>query len=343
MLVHPLEDLAYSQEMTASSATGTTEQSRINLSLDTSLYTTEPKVPITQPSPTALVYSTRKTYSKIYAIVLHWENEYLDSKGYGPAQEAKKLVKACLKWGWHAKEYVIPNFDSLNRINEFLTDLTSNMTGSELLLCYYVGHGGKSSNGPAGKPFHIAQMSSKYHVNATIDWPIIRAVLEAAQCDVAMLLNCCHGEDAWVSRKLEHDKFTGPPGKIMCILAATRKDELAYSSELNSFGTLLKYVLKKMRSSSGPPNSFSMSMLLEALKLEIARSRSFVVLDNLRGGVVKPMDPSLHNMPTDSDQIWLHRTYAIHMVARALGAEWRHRSRYRPLAGPAGEYWRREV
>lgn len=44
--------------------------------------------------------------------------------------------------------------------------------------------------------------------DANIDWPVV------------MLLNCCYGANAWVSRNLEEDGFKSLPGKVMVCLTA---------------------------------------------------------------------------------------------------------------------------
>ncbi|KAI1659426.1 hypothetical protein F4813DRAFT_333324 [Daldinia decipiens] len=159
-----------------------------------------------------------RRYRTVKAITLHWHGEKFDSDPYGPAREAAELLAALSKWGWQTEDYYIMADDPAEKTAKFLTDCTRASQSDELLVVYYVGHGRESSKEPTPQPFGVARQGSSPSDDASIDWPVIRSVLEAAQCDVVMFLNCCHGADAWVSRNLEEDGFKGPPGKVMVCL-----------------------------------------------------------------------------------------------------------------------------
>ncbi|OTB17739.1 hypothetical protein K445DRAFT_261991 [Daldinia sp. EC12] len=152
-----------------------------------------------------------RRYRTIKAIVIHWHGEALDEGNYGPAHEATKLAKTLADWGWQTEDYSIMPDNPVRETAKFLRDLTRASKSDELLVVYYVGHGRRSSIRPVPRPFRVARRGSSRGDDASIDWPIIRSVLEAAKCDVVMFLNCCHGADAWVSRNLQRDGFKGPP------------------------------------------------------------------------------------------------------------------------------------
>ncbi|KAI1803543.1 hypothetical protein F4811DRAFT_524523 [Daldinia bambusicola] len=152
-----------------------------------------------------------RKYRTIKAVVLHWHGEALDQNPYGPLHEATKLAETLADWGWPTEDYSIMPNDPVRKTAGFLRELTRASLPDELLVIYYVGHGRRSSTWPLPQPFRVARRGSSRSGDASIDWPVIRTILEAAECDVVIFLNCCHGADAWVSRNLQRDRFRGPP------------------------------------------------------------------------------------------------------------------------------------
>ncbi|KAF3059805.1 hypothetical protein GL218_05012 [Daldinia childiae] len=230
--------------------------------------------------------------------------------------------------------------DPAEKTANILRGWTRESNFDELLVVYYVGDGSRSSRGPVPQPFRVARRDSSGNFDASIDWPVIHSVLEAAQCDIVMFLNCCHGADAWVSRNLEEDGFKGPPNKVMCIIAATSENETVCMHEQMSFGTLLKNVLDSVRPGLGLKKSISIPMLVKAMKDEIERSKSFRVKDVVHGGMWL-MDPCLYEQGDgEYRNILLHRTLGEHDISEivplvVIGHTW-----YQPLLGLAGQYWR---
>ncbi|KAI2777894.1 hypothetical protein F4815DRAFT_447903 [Daldinia loculata] len=101
--------------------------------------------------------------------------------------------------------------DPVEKNTEFLKDWTRVSQSDELLVVYYVSHGRRSSRRPTPRPFGVARRGGSRSDDANIDWPVVRPVLKATQCDIVMLLNCCYGANAWVSRNLEEDGFKSLP------------------------------------------------------------------------------------------------------------------------------------
>lgn len=159
-----------------------------------------------------------RKYVKIKIITLHWQGEVLDDLPYGPAEEAKMLTETFANWGWQTEDYMIPLEKTVERTKSFLRDAVKGSNSDELLVVYYVGHGGSYSKGPTSQSFVVGRQGSSDADVVVLEWPVIRSVLEAAPCDVVMFLNCCHGAEAWVSRNLEQDKYIGPDGKLMVCL-----------------------------------------------------------------------------------------------------------------------------
>ncbi|KAI1479578.1 hypothetical protein F4774DRAFT_381419 [Daldinia eschscholtzii] len=285
-----------------------------------------------------------KRYCTIKAVVLHWYGEHLDKGYYGPAHEATKLTKTLADWGWQTEDHFIMPDNPVRKTAKFLRGLTRASKSDELLVVYYVGHGYRSSRKSTPQPFRVGRQDSPGSDDASIDWPIIRSVLEAAKCDVLMFLNCCHGADAWVSRNLQRDGFKGPPGKAMRILAATSENEEAYMYEPISFGTLLKKVLDSARMRLGLDMSISIPMLTQAMRDEVKQSTHFKVKDIVHSRF-KPMNPRLHYSQVDgeSQDIWLHRTLGDQCISEIIPSELLVCTWYQPLSGPAGEYWQREL
>ncbi|KAI2617341.1 hypothetical protein GGS26DRAFT_576928 [Hypomontagnella submonticulosa] len=182
------------------------------------------------------IHSPRSEYSGVKSLILHWQ-EVPNSNGgsYGPAQEAEKMKETFANLGWRTEDFVIPLDDSSSRTSKFLKTWVDTAGHKELLVVYYVGHGCRSSKGPTPWPFGIAAHESH---NAIIDWPAIRSILEAAQGDVVVFLNCCHGADAWTSRDLRCDKFKGRSGKVMVCLHEPSPDT-ASQHDLNSASSQL--------------------------------------------------------------------------------------------------------
>ncbi|KAK6953157.1 hypothetical protein Daesc_005457 [Daldinia eschscholtzii] len=285
-----------------------------------------------------------RRYCSIKAVVLHWYGEDLDKGYYGPAHEATKLAKTLADWGWQTEDHFIMPDDPVKKTAKFLRGLTRESKSDELLVVYYVGHGRRSSRKPTPQPFSVARRGSSCGNDASIDWPIIRSVLEGAKCDVVMFLNCCYGADAWVSRNLQRDGFKGPPGKVMCILAATSENEIASIHEPISFGTLLKRVLDSARMRLGLDMSISIPMLTQAMRDEIKQSTHFQVKDIVHGRF-QPMNPRLQYSQVDGESrdIWLHRTLGDQSISEIIPLEVLICTWYQPLSGPAGEYWQREL
>lgn len=98
--------------------------------------------------------------------------------------------------------------DPVEKTTEFLKDWTRVLQSDELLVVYYVSHGHRSSRRPTPRPFGVARRGGSRSDDANIDWPVV------------MLLNCCYGANAWVSRNLEEDGFKSLPGKVMVCLTA---------------------------------------------------------------------------------------------------------------------------
>ncbi|KAI0161000.1 hypothetical protein GGR52DRAFT_562502 [Hypoxylon sp. FL1284] len=166
-------------------------------------------------SPLGLGDPSTRRYRTIKTLTLHWQDEALDHCAYGPAREARMLAKTFAEWGWQTEDYIIPVNNPAESIREFLKSKTDDSGGDELLIVYYVGHGFKSHQGPLSRPFAVGTQGHSSTDPVVLEWPVIRSVLEAAQSDVVMFLNCCHAADSWVSRNLEHDEYIGPTGKVM--------------------------------------------------------------------------------------------------------------------------------
>lgn len=166
-------------------------------------------IPPAELSQITLDEASMPKYSAIKTLTLHWEGEILDNLPYGPAEEATMLTTTFANWRWKAEDYVIPLEDPAGSTEDFLRRMTEKSQRDELLVVYYVGHGGNS------QPFMVARQGSEASEEVLLEWSAIHSVLEAADCDVAIFLNCCHGANASVSCDLDGKGFAGPAGKAM--------------------------------------------------------------------------------------------------------------------------------
>lgn len=120
-------------------------------------------------------------YDKVYVLFLSWEGDLL-----GVSREIAEL-RDVFRHSYHynTEEWHIPNIRSHNslvqRISEFLEDYEDR---ENLLIVYYAGHGCLNDD---------RQLVGACHATPTMKWLGIQNMLEQAESDVLILLDCCAG------------------------------------------------------------------------------------------------------------------------------------------------------
>ncbi|KAI4257587.1 MAG: hypothetical protein L6R42_005559 [Xanthoria sp. 1 TBL-2021] len=121
-------------------------------------------------------------YCDVYVLLLSWEDDDL-----GVVREIDDLEEVFRDvYGYRAERWKIPSTTSHNslvyRIMQALRDFESK---NKLFITYYGGHGFMNDDR------QCVWLSNQRPGAATLQWSSIQTMLEEAECDVLILLDCC--------------------------------------------------------------------------------------------------------------------------------------------------------
>ncbi|PMD35049.1 hypothetical protein L207DRAFT_517151 [Hyaloscypha variabilis F] len=142
------------------------------------------------------VFRTENIYAEVYVLLLYWQ----DTKAAGFKQEADALEHLFEKgFGYppdHIKQFEIPLKQSQIALEAEILSFMLNKTQDSLLIIHYGGHGDADDDPERQRP-RLAVWATSTVGGPTIDWHKIQPrLLNEAEADVLLILDCCYSASA---------------------------------------------------------------------------------------------------------------------------------------------------
>ncbi|KAH9213151.1 hypothetical protein DL95DRAFT_410511 [Leptodontidium sp. 2 PMI_412] len=219
-------------------------------------------------SATSSSYSSSSyPYNGICAIIISWDEDDLDI-----FEELLGLQAAFQSLNFTSvKMFSIPSKDSFSTLLVELQaqKLKASADGS-LLVVYYGGHGRLSTNR------RLRLTANREPRSPSIDWISMQAILECADIDVFLILDCCNASAA--ASSFEQDLEDSPePTNRFEILAGCGFDSVTRGAGRYSFTNALKTELFEQSQRGG---IFSVSQLYQWLHAKMIRQHPSNIPDS---------------------------------------------------------------
>ncbi|KAL9092581.1 MAG: hypothetical protein Q9165_004385 [Trypethelium subeluteriae] len=168
-------------------------------------------------------------YTFVTVLILYWKDT--DLKLWDELKELEDLFRNT--FNYNVERYEIPSQRSQDQL-EHIIDLFLIRYGTpdNLVIIYYGGHGGPTKNGST----ECEWAAFNHELSPTLDWSTIQPQLLTAECDVVILLDCCHAGSA----------VRGKTRQYVEILLATDKDHLTPVGT-GAWPSFTKILIQKMR------------------------------------------------------------------------------------------------